>query len=41
MGAEQSGDAEHKQSDLNSTGECDILYDFIFFITVEEYQISN
>lgn len=29
MGAEQSGDAEHKHSDLSSTGECHILYSFV------------
>lgn len=36
MGAEQSGDAEHKHSDYNSSGKWDHLqwwiYDFLFFL---------
>lgn len=42
MGAEQSGDAEHKHAELNSSGECDIFLSLYIFhsITVES-QIST
>lgn len=41
MGAEQSGDAEHKHAELNSSGERNIFYVFHFFYSITvEYQVS-
>lgn len=34
MGAEQSGDAEHKHAELNSSGEFDIFYVLKFFYSI-------
>lgn len=40
MGAEQSGDAEHKHAELNSSGTYVIFYVFIHFFTLLLWKIK-
>lgn len=46
MGAEQSGDAEHKHSDYSSSGEClptmmDLWFFCVFFIFIKSTLIEE